>query len=161
MVKTKTRSNQIFCRMTIQYRTQPTQFCWAQATFLYRKSRGLILAHSRLTIFCCAKWFWCQIYSELARTLSLFADLQSYSYGSQQITGLRTSNEAFFHWNPELLGLGRQIGQINSGAFGSIFRLNYEYPFWYSESLVHVFHYSTIGPFILRPHFWKSVEKWF
>ena len=26
-------------------------------------------------------------------------------------------NEAFFHWNPELLGLGRQIGQINSGAF--------------------------------------------
>ena len=24
----------------------------------------------------------------------------------------------FFHWNPELLGLGRQIGQINSGAFG-------------------------------------------
>ena len=27
-------------------------------------------------------------------------------------------NEAFFHWNPELLGLGRQIGQINSGAFG-------------------------------------------
>ena len=27
-------------------------------------------------------------------------------------------NEAFFHWNSELLGLGRQIGQINSGAFG-------------------------------------------
>jgi hypothetical protein len=26
-------------------------------------------------------------------------------------------NEAFFHENPELLGLGRQIGQINSGAF--------------------------------------------
>jgi hypothetical protein len=23
----------------------------------------------------------------------------------------------FFHWNPELFGLGRQIGQINSGAF--------------------------------------------
>ena len=23
----------------------------------------------------------------------------------------------FFHWNTELLGLGRQIGQINSGAF--------------------------------------------
>ena len=32
--------------------------------------------------------------------------------------GLRTPNEAFFHWNPDLLGLGRQIGQINSGAFG-------------------------------------------
>ena len=32
--------------------------------------------------------------------------------------GLRTPNEAVFHWNPELLGLGRKIGQINSGAFG-------------------------------------------
>jgi hypothetical protein len=32
--------------------------------------------------------------------------------------GLRTPNEVFFHQNPELLGLGRQIGQINSGAFG-------------------------------------------
>ena len=31
--------------------------------------------------------------------------------------GLRTPNEAFFQ-NPELLGLGRQIGQINSGVFG-------------------------------------------
>ena len=25
---------------------------------------------------------------------------------------------SLFYWNPELLGLGRQIGQINSGAFG-------------------------------------------
>ena len=32
--------------------------------------------------------------------------------------GLRTPNEAFFHQNPKLLGLGRQIGQINFGAFG-------------------------------------------
>ena len=32
--------------------------------------------------------------------------------------GLRTPNEAFFHLNPELLGLGRQIEQINYGAFG-------------------------------------------
>ena len=31
--------------------------------------------------------------------------------------GLWTPNEAFFHWNPELLGLGRQVWQINSGAF--------------------------------------------
>ena len=30
--------------------------------------------------------------------------------------GLRMPNEAFFHWNPKLLGLGRQIGQINFGA---------------------------------------------
>ena len=33
--------------------------------------------------------------------------------------GLRTPNamKPFFIENPELLGLGRQIGQINSGAF--------------------------------------------
>ena len=34
------------------------------------------------------------------------------------IHGLGTPNEAFFHWNSELLGLGRQIGQIDFGAFG-------------------------------------------
>ena len=32
--------------------------------------------------------------------------------------GLRTPNEAFFHLNPELLDLGKQVGQINSVAFG-------------------------------------------
>ena len=31
--------------------------------------------------------------------------------------GLRTPNEAYFHWNTELLGIGSQIGQTNSGAF--------------------------------------------
>ena len=31
---------------------------------------------------------------------------------------LRMPNEAFFHWNPKRLGLGRQIGQINFGSFG-------------------------------------------
>ena len=30
---------------------------------------------------------------------------------------LRTPNEAFFHQNPKLLGLGRQIGQVHFGAF--------------------------------------------
>ena len=35
------------------------------------------------------------------------------------VHGLRTLNEAFFHRNPKLLGLGRQIGQINFGAFGA------------------------------------------
>ena len=29
-----------------------------------------------------------------------------------------TDNKAFYHRNLELLGLGKQIGQINSGAFG-------------------------------------------
>ena len=31
--------------------------------------------------------------------------------------GLRTPYEAFFHWNSELFGLGRQIGQINFWGF--------------------------------------------
>ena len=49
-------------------------------------------------------------------------DLWYNSYG--KVHWLRTPNEAFFHWNPKLLGLGRQIRQINraakfnSGAFG-------------------------------------------
>ena len=34
--------------------------------------------------------------------------------------GLRTPDEAFFHRNPKLLGLGRQIEQINFRAFGVI-----------------------------------------
>ena len=35
-----------------------------------------------------------------------------------QIHGLRTPDEAFFHRNPKILGLGREIGQINFGAYG-------------------------------------------
>ena len=31
--------------------------------------------------------------------------------------GIRTPNEAFFHLNPKLLGLGRQFGQISFGTF--------------------------------------------
>ena len=53
--------------------------------------------------------------------------------------GLRTPIEAFFHWNPELVGFGRQIlGHL------MYFRPNYHHPFWYSECIVHVFHCSTI-----------------
>ena len=33
---------------------------------------------------------------------------------------LRTPNEAFFHRNPKLLGLGRQFGHLNFGTFGVI-----------------------------------------
>ena len=36
----------------------------------------------------------------------------------EMIHGLRTLNEAFFHQNPKVLGLGRKFGQINFGAFG-------------------------------------------
>ena len=36
----------------------------------------------------------------------------------KSVHGLRTPNEAFFHQNPKLLGLGRQFGHINFGTFG-------------------------------------------
>ena len=49
--------------------------------------------------------------------------------------GVRGPNKAFFHRNPNLLGLDRQFGQINFGYFWTI----YQHPFWYC-----VFHYSTI-----------------
>ena len=55
--------------------------------------------------------------------------------------GLRTPNKACFHWNPELLGLGRQIGQKNFGAFG-VFSADLSTNI--GEFLVHVFHYSTL-----------------
>ena len=57
--------------------------------------------------------------------------------------GLWTPNEAFFHSNPKDLGSGRQIGQIHLGAFGA-YLTKLSAPILYSESLVHVFHYSTI-----------------
>jgi hypothetical protein len=41
--------------------------------------------------------------------------------------GLRTPNEAIFHRNTKLLGLGRQFGQINFGAFG-VFSANLSSP---------------------------------
>ena len=44
--------------------------------------------------------------------------------------GLRTPNEAFFHRNPELLGLCRQFGQLILWDLG-YFRPIYQHPFWY------------------------------
>ena len=44
-------------------------------------------------------------------------------------------NEAFFHQNPKLLGLGRQLWQTNFEAF-VVFLANSS-ALWYSESLVH------------------------
>ena len=58
--------------------------------------------------------------------------------------GLRTARERFFSKNSKLLSLGRKIWPKFFGAFWVFFRLNYQNPLWYSESLVHVFHYSTI-----------------
>ena len=57
-------------------------------------------------------WIWkCHYFLGFFATHS-FSILYLYSYG------LRMPNEAFFHWNSKVLGLGRQIGQINFGAFG-------------------------------------------
>ena len=39
-------------------------------------------------------------------------------FSVSSLHGLRTPNEALFHRNPKLLGLVRQCGQINFGAFG-------------------------------------------
>jgi hypothetical protein len=44
----------------------------------------------------------------------------------------------FFHWNPKLLGLGRQVGQMNFGAFG-VFSAKLSAPI-----LAHVFHCSIV-----------------
>ena len=41
--------------------------------------------------------------------------------------GLRTPNEAYFHQNRKILGLGRQFGQTNFGAFG-VFSANLSAP---------------------------------
>ena len=56
--------------------------------------------------------------------------------------GLRTPNEAFFHWSLELFGLGRQIVQISSGAFG-VFSAKLSAQILVQWVLVHIFHYST------------------
>ena len=65
--------------------------------------------------------------------------------------GLRTANEAFFHWNPEILGLGRQIEQINYRAFG-VFSAELSAPI-----LVH-----TVSPFsmfsIIQPLFLQKTK---
>ena len=61
-----------------------------------------------------------------------------YSY-SRTNYGLRTPNEAFFHWNP----LGRQIGQIDSGAFG-VFSAKLSAPIlvqWVTCPCFPLFHY--------------------
>ena len=54
----------------------------------------------------------------------------AYVYVSVCLTtdyGLRTPNEAIFHQNPKLLGVGRQFGQISFGAFG-VFSTNLSAP---------------------------------
>ena len=71
--------------------------------------------------------------------------------------GLRTPNEAFFHWNRKLLGLGRQIGQMNFWAFG-VFSADYQHQFWYScESKVSFLGVDSLwGDCVFFPVDWGS-----
>ncbi len=76
--------------------------------------------------------------------------------------GLWTPNEAFFHWNPELLGLGRQIGQINSGAFG-VFSAKLSAPILVQEvpcpcfPLFNHYFYKTLYP---HPKYLFGIGRW-
>jgi hypothetical protein len=64
----------------------------------------------------CTKLIWQQMLSITLKEICFpIADKKKREY---LILGLQTPNEAFFHRNPELLGLDSQIRQINSGAFG-------------------------------------------
>ena len=66
---------------------------------------------------------------------------------------LRTPNEAFFHRNPKLLGLGRQIGQINCGAFGMFLA---DLPHWDFELFSSSNH---ISPRLNRPQGCQGCQK--
>ena len=58
--------------------------------------------------------------------------------------GLPTPNEAFFHSNQELLGLGRQVGQINSGTFG-VFSAKLSAPILVMFSIIQPHIYLGLG----------------
>ena len=59
--------------------------------------------------------------------------------------GLRTPNEAFFFSSKfQTFGLGLTIWADKVWGIWGIFQKLYQHPFWYCESLVHVFHQSTI-----------------
>ena len=67
----------------------------------------------------------------------------------------RHPERAFFK-NPKLLGLSRQIGPKNVGAFSA----KVQYPSWHCESLVHGFEY-LVGflyktKWDFRPNTYKS-----
>ena len=72
----------------------------------------------------------------LSIVLTNGAAVEDYNEGKKH--GLWTPDEAFFHRNPKLLGLGRQIGHINLGHLGHLwyFRPNYLHPFWSMFSII-------------------------
>ena len=65
--------------------------------------------------------------------------------------GLRMPNEASFHWNPEFLGLGRQIEQINYRAFGVFSaELSATHFGTYSDAVSPFSMFSIIQPLFLQ-----------
>ena len=64
-----------------------------------------------------SSYFWHKVQSDSGNT-SITHSSWTVVVLNEATHGLRTPNEVFFHWNPERLGLGKQIGQINSEAFG-------------------------------------------
>ena len=76
--------------------------------------------------------------------LSVFKHALNWGFSHQNHEIPRTAYEAFFHRNPKPLGLGRQSGQISFWAIEIFFERFISTQFWYCESLVHVFHLSTI-----------------
>ena len=79
--------------------------------------------------------------------------------------GLRTPNEAPFHWNPKLLGLGRQIKQNNFRAFG-VFSVELSIPilvFWvtcpYFPLFSHYF-YKKTKPLFPHPKYLIGIGIW-
>ena len=77
--------------------------------------------------------------------------------------GLRTPNEAFFYWNPELLGFGRQFWQINSGAFGVLFLDKLSVPIliewvpWSCFPLFKHYFYKKLSLFIHIPNIYLGL----
>ena len=120
-------------------------FSWHLLLYLPQIMRGSVL-HTFLKYHGSLLWFSSnyKILLEQENTLTWNVFKEKMTMTSCLILGthhvLRTPNEAFFHWNAELLGLGRQIWHINSGAFG-VFLAELSAPIW--VQWVHVFHYST------------------
>ena len=74
-------------------------------------------------------------------------------------------NEVFFHWNAELLGLGRQIEQINSGTF-EVFSAELSAPIliqWVTCSCFSLFHhyfYKKTKPLYPHPKYLFLILIW-
>ena len=75
--------------------------------------------------------------------------------------GRPNCNEAFSHRNPNILGLGRQFGQVHFTAFG-VFSADLSAPILIecSESLAfhNLYFYKKIGLYVQIPHIYLELE---